>query len=91
MNHIYVTDLEGEYSHYFGEIKGYEGGFVVEAEGGAVHYSYGYFQSIAVLDKTMEEFELDQANAILSDLEGREEREEREEAKVVRLGVVGDD
>ena len=74
--HIYVTDLEGTGTHYFGTIEwGADGSFTLTVEGGHIHCAVGYYVSVAVLEMTFEELELLQSQAILDDVTDRGEKE----------------
>ncbi|MBL4940516.1 MAG: hypothetical protein JKY81_02490 [Colwellia sp.] len=74
--HIYVTDLEGTGTHYFGTIEwAPDGSFTIEVEVGHIHCAVGYYTSVSVLDITFEELEVLQSRAILDDLESRVAKE----------------
>lgn len=63
--HIYVTDLEGTGSYYYGTIEwGEHGSISITLEGGYVHFAVGYYINVAVLDITFEELEVLQTRAI---------------------------
>ena len=86
--HIYVTDLEGTGTHYFGTIEwGADGSFTITVGGGHIHCAVGYYVSVSVLDITFEELEVLQRQAILDDVTNRGAKE----APALALVEVGDE